>query len=145
MADMTVPSTGFTIYDQLYVYAGSRGRERFILQNVVDAHHAQIATDETKPIVIIMALVGLYLHVEREFTGLQVQQAHMQLGRTRQQWPRIVLPRSRGALTAEHVMQAAEGDERDAAISEWCRSVWTAYADDNRATIIDLLRRHRVI
>ena len=92
-----------------------------------------------------MAVVGLYLHVERGFTGLEVQQAHMQLGRTRQRWPRIVLPRSRGAVTPEDVLQVAEGDERDAAISEWCRSVWKAYAEDNRATIIDLLQRHRVI
>jgi hypothetical protein len=118
---MTAPSE-FTIYDELYVYAGSRGREPFILQNVVDAHHAQTATDETN--------------------GLEVQHAHIHLGRTRRQWPRVVLPQSRGDLTPEDVMRAAEGDERDAAISEWCRSVWKPYADDNRATIVDLLRHH---
>ena len=139
------PSTTFTAYDHLYVYSGTRGRERFILQNVVDAHHAQTATEQTKPIVIIMALVGLYLHVERGLTGLQVQNAHMQLGREKQQWPRIVLPQTRGAMTEEDVMKVAEGDERDAAISEWCRSVWDAVSAENRATIIDLLKRHQVI
>jgi len=137
-------SASFTVYDHLYLYAGGRGRERFILQNVVDAHHAQIATEQTKPIVIIMALVGLYLHVERGFTGLQVQQVHMQLGRHKHQWPRIALPQTRGAVNEEDVMKVPEGDERDAAISDWCRSVWDVYKD-NRPTIIDLLHRHRVL
>lgn len=134
----------FTAYDHLYVYAGTRGRERFILQNVVDARHAQTATEQTKPIVIIMALVGLYLHVERGFTGLQVQHAHMQLGREKHQWPTIVLPRARGLMTEEDVMNVPDGDERDAAISEWCRSVWDAYKEENRTTIIALLQRHGV-
>ena len=139
------PTTTFTTYDHLYVYSGTRGRERFILQNVVDAHHAQTATEQTKPIVIIMALVGLYLHVERGFTGLQVQNVHMQLGRQKQQWPQIVLPPTRGAMTEDDVMKVAEGDERDAAISQWCRSVWDAFSAENRATIINLLERHQVI
>jgi hypothetical protein len=111
---------GFTIYDHLYVYAGSRGRVRFILQHVVDAHHAQTATEHTKPVVIVMALVGLYLHVERGFTGLEVQQAHMKLGRAKRVWPTIVLPPTRGTITSDDVMKAPEGDDRDAAISSWC-------------------------
>lgn len=141
---MTAGTTSLTVYDQLYVYAGSRGRERFILQNVVDAHHAQTATDQTKTIVIIMALVGLYLHVERGFSGLQVQHVHMQLGRKKHQWPKIVRPPTRGTVTPEDVMRVPEGDERDGAIADWCRSVWEAYRQ-NRETIIDLLQRHRVI
>ena len=131
-------STSFTTYHHLYLYAGSRGRERFILQHVVDAHHAQTATEETKPIVIIMALVGLYLHVERGFTGLQVQHVHMQLGRKKRQWPKIVLPQTRGSMTEDDVMKVPEGEERDAAISEWCRSVWEA-CKEHRPAIVDLL------
>ena len=138
---MSSPTTGFTPYDHLYVYAGTRGRDPFILQNVVDAQHAQTATEETKPIAIIMALVGLYLHVERGFTGLQVQQVHMRLGRTQRQWPKIALPVDRGAISAADVIKAPEGPERDAAIVEWCRSVWQAYSG-NRETIITLLREY---
>jgi hypothetical protein len=134
-----------TVYDHLYVYAGSRGRERFILQHVVDAHHARIATAQTKPIVIIMALVGLYLHVERGFTGLQVQHVHMQLGREKHQWPSITMPQTRGTMSEDDVMNVPEGDERDAAISEWCRSVWDAYKTANRPAIIDLLQRHGIV
>ena len=92
-----------------------------------------------------MALVGLYLHVERGFSGLQVQNAHIQLGREKHQWPRIVLPQTRGTMTEDDVMKVAAGDERDAAILEWCRSVWDAFGAENRATIIDLVLRHHVI
>jgi hypothetical protein len=78
------------------------------------------------------------------FTGLRVQQVHMQLGRKKHQWPTIALPVQRGDLTAADVLTVPEGPERDAAISAWCRSVWAAYRD-NRQRIIDLLQRHGVI
>jgi hypothetical protein len=131
-------------YDQLYLYSGTRGRETFILQLVVDAHGAQVASEETKPIALVFALVGLYLHVERGFTGLQVQQVHMQLARKKHQWPTITLPDSRGHITAADVSKVPEGDERDAAISAWCGSVWETYRA-NRETIIELLQRHGII
>ena len=50
----------------------------------------------------------------------------------------------RGVITPEDVMKMHDGDERDSAIFDWCRSVWEDYRD-NRETIIDLLQRHRVI
>ena len=106
-------------YDEIYVYAGSRGRETFILQLVVDAHGAQMASDATKPIALVFALIGLFLHVEKAFTGLQVQQVHMRLGRTKHPWPAIVLPAERGSTTADDVLKVPAGPERDAAISAW--------------------------
>jgi hypothetical protein len=139
---MTTPE--LSAYDGLYLYSGTRGRETFILQHVVDAHGAQVATEETKPIAVVFALIGLFLHVEMGFTGLRVQQVHMQLGRKKHQWPTIALPVQRGDLTAADVLTVPEGPERDAAISAWCRSVWAAYRD-NRQRIIDLLQRHGVI
>jgi hypothetical protein len=134
----------FSAYDELYVYAGTRGRQTFVLQLVVDAHGAQIATADTKPIAVVFALIGLFLHVEKQFTGLQVQQVHMRLGRKKQAWPTIVLPVKRGTITAEDVLRVPAGPERDAAISEWCRSVWTAF-NGSRRQIIDLLQEHRII
>ena len=131
-------------YDELYVYAGSRGRETFVLQLVVDAHRAQIAAADTKPIAVVFALIGLFLHVEKGYTGLQVQQVHMQLGRNKHPWPTIALPAERGGTTAADVLQVPAGPERDAAISEWCRSVWTACAA-TRQQIIELLREHRIL
>jgi hypothetical protein len=140
---MTSPPE-FSAYDQLYLYAGTRGRESFILQHVVDAHGAQVATAETKPIAVVFALIGLFLHVEKGFTGLRVQQVHMQLGRQKHQWPTIPLPFLRGGISAEDVLKVPEGEERDAAISDWCRSVWEAYREQ-RGTIVALLEAHRII
>jgi hypothetical protein len=128
-------------YDEVYVY--TMGRAGFILQHVVDAFGAQTATHEAKPIGVVFSLVGLYLHVEQGFSGRQVQQAHVELGRQRRAWPAVALPTNRGAMTAIEVLATAAGDHRDKAIDEWCASVWTAFAD-NRSLIIGLLREHGI-
>src|SRR5262245_46349212 len=69
-------------FDELYVY--TMGREGFVLQHVVDAYGAQTADDATKPIRLVFALVGLYLRVERGFSGHEVQRVHMLMGRRKQ-------------------------------------------------------------
>jgi hypothetical protein len=51
------------------VYVYTMGRPGFILQHVVDAFAVQSANTETKPIAVMFGLVGLYLHVERQFSG----------------------------------------------------------------------------
>jgi hypothetical protein len=122
-------------YDEVYVY--TMGRPGFILQHVVDAFAVQTADENTKPIAVVFGLVGLYLHVEEQFSGRQVQEAHMKLGRARRQWPRIHLPEERGSICVVDVLAAPPGPERDTAIDEWCRSVWTAFAA-NRQTIVAL-------
>lgn len=88
-------------YDELYVY--TMGRPGFILQHVVDAFGVQTATADTKPITIVFGLVGLYLHVEKQFSGKQVQKAHMELGRRKREWPNLQLPDDRGSMTATDV------------------------------------------
>ena len=65
------------------------GRPGFILQHAVDAFAAQTANEQSKPIGVVFALVGLYLHVEKQFSGRQVQQVHMKLGRLKREWPRV--------------------------------------------------------
>jgi Family of unknown function (DUF5946) len=126
-------------YDEVYAY--TMGRSGFTLQHVVDAFAAQTASAESKPIGVIFALVGLYLSVERQFSGSQVQKVHMRMGRQKRQWPAIALPRDRGAMTAADVLAIPEGRERDRAIDEWCGSVWTAFRD-SRQTIVNLLREY---
>ena len=130
---MTTPPDG---YDELYVY--TMGRPRFILQHVVDAHAAQTVTADDKPIKIVFALVGLYLHLEKGFAGRPVQQAHERLGRHKRQWPAIALPEDRGAMNAIDVLAVPAGAERDAAIDRWCESVWKAFAG-SREAIVQLL------
>src|SRR6478672_7308886 len=134
--------TGRAAYDEVYVY--TVGRPGFILQHVVDAFAVQTANDESSPIGIVFGLVGLYLHVEKQFSGRQVQKAHMELGRKKREWPNLHLPNDRGRMTAADVLAANAGPERDGAIEDWCKSVWAACIA-SRETIVDLLREHQLI
>jgi len=130
-------------YNELCAYTLAHRGAEFIHQHVVDAFAAQRADDRSKPIGVAFALVGLYLHVERRFSGRQVQQVHMQLARRKRAWPAFVLPRDRGSMTAVDVMQAPPGLERDRAIDAWCASVWTAFVD-SRPIVVDLLKQHGI-
>jgi hypothetical protein len=128
-------------YCELYVY--TMGRPAFILQHVVDANLAQTASAASKPIGVIFALAGLYLHLERGFTGTQVQRAHTTLATRKRQWPPIQLPERRGAITPRDVMAAPAGPERDAAIDRWCQSVWNEF-QDSRDIIVGLLQEYGI-
>ena len=128
-------------YDELCAYTLTHGNVAFIHQHVVDAWAAQHATAESKPIGVTFALAGLYLHVERQLTGRQVQLAHMKMARQKRGWPAFVLPNERGAITAVDVMRAPEGEQRDKAIGAWAESVWSAFSM-NRPTVVALLAEY---
>ena len=130
-------------YDELCAYTLTHGDPAFIHQHVVDAFAAQNATDTSKAIGVAFALVGLYLLVEKGFSGRQVQRVHMQLARRKREWPRFTLPADRGGMTALDVMKLAEGPERDRAIHDWCATVWAAFAGE-REKIVSLLDEHGI-
>ena len=113
-------------YDELASYTFTLGDADFIHQHIVDAFAVQHATETTKPITVAFALIGLYLHVERGFTGRQVQRAHMILARRSRHWPTFKPPDLRGTMTAADVLAIPPGPARDRAITAWCTSVWTA-------------------
>jgi Family of unknown function (DUF5946) len=127
------------LYNELAFYTLAHEDPSFIHQNVVDAFAAQNADEGSKPIYIVFALVGLYLHVEKNFTGRQVQKAHMQLAKRRKQWPRPVLPPERGAIRISDVLAVAPGQARDAMIRSWCESAWAAWKD-SRQQVVDLVK-----
>jgi hypothetical protein len=129
-------------YDEVYVY--STRRPGFLLQHIIDAFAVQSATVGSKRIGVIFGLIGLCLHVEKNFSGTQVQKVHTQLGRNKREWPSIDFPKDRGAITVLNVLKAPEGTERDLAIHHWCRSVWLAFAA-NRDIIVELLREYQVM
>lgn len=128
-----------TAYDEVYVY--TMGRAGFILQHVADAFVVQTANKNG--IGVVFGLVGLYLHVEKQFSGHQVQEAHRKLGQRKREWPKIDFPKDRGSVTAVEVLATPGGQARDKAIDDWCRSVWTSFSA-NRQSIIDLLREYRI-
>lgn len=131
-------------YEQLQCYTLDHGGREFIHQHVVDAWAAQHADEQTKPISLTFALVGLYLCVERGFSGRQVQRAHMALGQRKRSWPSFPLPHERGAVTAIQVMAAPAGPARDQAINAWCVSVWGAFSESRQA-VAELLQQHGIV
>jgi Family of unknown function (DUF5946) len=131
-------------YDELQCYTLAHGGSAFIHQHVVDAWTAQHSDAATKPIALTFALVGLCLHLERGFSGRQVQRAHMALARHRGDWPSFPLPDDRGSVTASQVMSAPAGPERDGAIDAWCASVWNAFRLSHHA-VAALLKQHGIV
>jgi hypothetical protein len=115
------------VYNELSYYTLAHPDPAFLHQNIVDAYAAQHADQSTKPIVIVFGLIGLYLHIERGFTGKQVQRAHMRLVKRRKKWPQFVPPKDRGAIGVFAVLAASPGKERDEMIRNWCVSVWEAW------------------
>jgi hypothetical protein len=122
--------------DELMAWTMSLSDAAFVHQHVVDAWAAQHADEHSKPIGVAFALIGLYLHVEKGFTGREVQRVHMRLsqphgrGAGRKDWPRFELPPQRGDVTVREVMAVPDWD-RVAAIDRWCRSVWDAWGDSH--------------
>jgi hypothetical protein len=56
-------------YYELSYYTLAHDDPRFIHQHIVDAFAAQTANQDTNPIKVAFALIGLYLYLERDYTG----------------------------------------------------------------------------
>lgn len=128
------------LYNELAFYTLAHRNPAFIHQHIVDAFTAQHADESTKPVAVMFALIGLYLHLEKGYTGKQVQRAHMQLARRPNTWPRLPLPNDRGEIQIEHVLAAQPGPDRDAMIDRWCASVWGSWSQ-SRAGVVEIAQR----
>ncbi len=112
------------LYDQLAFYTLSHPDPVFLHQHIVDAFAVQQAGEQSKPISVVFGLIGLYLFVEKGFTGKQVQRMHMQLAKHRREWPALTPPQSQASITVADVLAAPPGHQRDQAIRDWCAAVW---------------------
>lgn len=130
-------------FNQLSYYTLSHKSPEFIHQYIVDAYAAQTADKTTKPIKIAFALIGLYLHIEKKYSGKMVQNSHMQLAKYKDKLPSFVLPEKRGDITVVDVLSISEGMARDEKIDEWMQSVWNAYAREHQK-IADFLDMYLV-
>jgi len=118
-------------YNELSCYTLTHGDPCFIHQYIVDAYAAQHADEKSKPITVAFALIGLYLHIEKHYSGKEVQKAHMQLAKKKRHWPVFNLPEHRGNIGVSDVLRAEVGPERDSAINEWSASVWEAWSESH--------------
>ena len=132
--------TDHDMYIELSLYTVQRHDATFMHQHIVDAYAAQHPERSAKPIKIAFALAGLYLSVEKGYTGKEVQNAHMKMGAERREWPMFDAPDYMGDITVADVLAAAPGDERDGMIRGWAASVWNAWSEPaNRQKVIELL------
>ena len=118
------------LYDELSAYTLSLQDVDFIHQFAVDTYTAQHAGAFVKPIAITFALVGLYLACEHNYTGRQVQKAHMLLARTPKQWPSFRLPGAKASLTVLDVLNAPE-HERNDMLRAWEKAVWRIWESEH--------------
>lgn len=126
------------LYDQLAFYTLELRDPEFVHQHIVDAYAVQHAGAGTKPIAIVFGLIGLYLYLEKSFTGRQVQRAHMQLAKHRRTWTAPAIPpHQRGSIGVADVLAAPAGPMCQAMIRRWCESVWQDWRE-SRPQIVAL-------
>jgi hypothetical protein len=123
---MNASAACWELYGELAAYTLARGAD-FIHQYGVDAYQAQHAVRSATNLGVAFSLIGLCLAVERGATGLQVQRAHMLLGKIKRDWPRFEMPHQRPTLTVQDVLNAEPGECRDAMLLQWCASVWDSW------------------
>jgi hypothetical protein len=100
---------------------------RFIHQHAVDAYEAQHAGERTRPITVIFGLIGLYLAMEKGYTGRELQLAHMKIGVTKRDWPQLDLPVHPAELNVMDVLLAETDKGKDEMLMQWASSVWMSW------------------
>ncbi len=119
-------TTDSKLFEELSFYTLSHSdSDYFIHQLIVDAFTAQTADKDTKKISLVFSLVGLYLLIEKNYTGKQIQQAHTVLSNYKDYLPEIKLPENRGEITISVVIKSKLN--RNEMIKKWCSSVWKEY------------------
>ena len=120
-------------YNELLEYTLSHPDQRyFIHQHIVDAYGAQHITENTKPVAAAASLMGLYLFVERNYSGKEVQKAHMQAGNKMKEWPKLQIPTEKARITVADVLAVFPGESRDRKIKEWVRAVWDLWRKEQK-------------
>lgn len=120
------------LYSDLMCYTVAKQDPAFIHQHAVDAYAAQHAGGTTRNITVAFGLIGLYLALEKKYTGKQVQRAHMQIARVRKDWPGLEPPSQPAALTVMDVLNVPNGPDKDAMILRWMAAVWASWAEQQQ-------------
>jgi len=131
------------LFGELCAYTVTHGDPKFIHQHAVDTWQAQHVVASKSNIGLAFSLIGLYLGLEKGYTGRQVQLAHMELGRTKRTWAWFDPPAERYPLTVLDVLHADPGAERDAVLMKWASATWNAWGhahDWTRGVCAQLLK-----
>jgi hypothetical protein len=128
------------LYDELSAYTLTLHDQDFTHQLVVDAYRAQHAGGGAKPIGVVFALAGLCLVNEHDYSGKDVQRAHMRMARARRPWPEFALPTEEASMTVLDVLQTGVDARRDA-IKKWSAAVWEVWNSEHER-VRTLIREH---
>ncbi len=102
---------------------------------IVDSYGAQHAGGPAKKMGVVFAVTGLYLYLEKGYTGKDVRQAHADMAQHKgYNWPALLSPDPKYRMTISDVITATD---KDKAIHEWAVSTWAAWQKD-RALIITI-------
>jgi len=119
------------LMNELSYYTLAHGDRAFIHQHLVDAYGAQHVRQSKSTIGAAFALAGLYLALEKGFTGRQVQKMHMLMASKSKDWPRFEPPETVGTVTVADVLKVEPGPGRDEELMRWCASVWAAWSTEH--------------
>jgi hypothetical protein len=119
----------FCLFSDLQCYTVVKQDPEFIHQHAVDAYEAQHAGGTTRNITVAFGLIGLYLALEKGYTGRQVQLAHIRISKVRKVWPRLEPPDRPAILSVMDVLKTGTDEEKDAMIRKWMTSVWERWGD----------------
>src|SRR5208337_3257411 len=134
------------LFSDLSCYSFSKQDIEFIHQHAVDAYGAQHAGGKTRDITVAFGLIGLYLAVEKGFTGREVQRSHVKIARIRKEWPRFESPAQPSPVTVLDVLREMTDEGKDRIIRKWMMVVWDSWSDHHewvRSMTDELLYRHR--
>lgn len=115
------------MYYNLTCWTLVQGDQKFIHQHAVDAYAAQHSGEKTRPITTWFALIGLFLALERGYSGRRIQQGHEKIGNRKWEWPRVPPPKHPGDLTVMNVISARNAG-REEMLMRWAASVWKSWA-----------------
>jgi hypothetical protein len=130
------------LFSDLSCYTVAKQDPAFIHQHAVDAYEAQHAGGKTRNITVAFGLIGLFLALEKGYSGRQVQLAHMKIAKIQKSWPSFDPPGKPAEITVWDVLQTGTDPEKDAMIRQWMAAVWEGWADRQdwvRATTDELL------
>lgn len=118
-------------YDVSFYTLGKRD-PFFLHQVLVDADGAQHYKMGAPRIGLAFALIGLCLVLEHDYSGKDVQNAHIRLAAKRKDWPQFEPSTQKTPLTIADVLAAPPGDERDAVMMQWAAAVWDTYTHEQQ-------------
>jgi hypothetical protein len=129
-------------YNELAFFTLNLDDERFVHQYVVDAFTCQYADDNTKPISLTFALAGLYLFIEKGYSGREVQKFHTLMSKRKMAWPIFIVPYYQELpVDISSVIASNDQNERIELIEKWCAGVWEANKE-NHDKVEDLVRNY---